>query len=259
MSLYSCRPREATIGDMGRSSTKMLVTEAAGCDWKGLYTIGGVTTIATTLLFLCDIVFWIMLGPYPSSAQGWFALLEEKRLVGFLLLSFPTFFGAILYYLTFLGLYHILRRVNPAYAALAALLAFAGLTILLVTHMAYPMVYLSAQHAAASTETQRSLLLAAGETRIAVTIAGVNLGGFLAEGAAVIFSLLMLQSDVFGKRTACLGIVGHGLDSNRYESGLLARMDRGHTPHDRRRASVHMVAAGCWKVPSIGVGSVTDL
>jgi hypothetical protein len=166
---------------MGRSSTKVLVTKAAGCDWKGLYTIGGVTTIAMTLLFLCDIVFWIMLGPYPGSAQGWFTLLEEKRLVGLLLLSFPTFFGAILYYLTFLGLYHILRRVNPAYAALAALLAFVGLTILLVTHMAYPMVYLSAQHAAASTETQRSLLLAAGETRIAVTMTGVNLGGFLVE------------------------------------------------------------------------------
>jgi hypothetical protein len=198
----------------------MLVTEAVGGDWKGLYRIAGVTTIAMTLLFLGDTVVWIMSGPYPSSAQGWFALLEEKRLVGSLLLSFPTLFGAILYYLTFLGLYHILRRVQPAYAALAALLAFVGLAILLATHLAYPMVHLSARHAAAATETQRTLLLAAGETRIAVAIAGGNLGGFLVEGAAVIFSLLMLHSDVFGKGTAWLGLVGHGLDWTRLVMNL---------------------------------------
>ncbi len=191
---------------------KALVGETTGSHWRGLYKISGVATIVMMVFFLFDIIIWIALGPYPSSAEGWFTLLQENRLVGLLLLSFPTLFGMMLYYLTFLGLYQILRRVNAAYAALAALFAFVGLAILLVTNMAYPMVFLSNQYAVAITESQKVLLLAAGEMKIATINTGMNMGGFLVEGAAVIFSLLMLQSSVFGKTTAYLGIVGHGLD-----------------------------------------------
>ena len=52
----------------------------------------------------------------------------------------------------------------------------------------------------------------AGEIKIANIVTGANIGGFLAEGAAVIFSILMLRSNVYGKTIAYLGIVGHGLD-----------------------------------------------
>ena len=44
------------------------------------------------------------------------------------------------------------------------------------------------------------------------TITGANIGGLLAEGALVIFSLLMLRSKIYKKSTAYLGILGHGLD-----------------------------------------------
>ena len=191
------------------------LAETTDSNWKGLYKICGAATVVMMVFFLFDVISWSALGPYPSSAKGWFTLLQENRLVGFFLLSFPTLFGTMLYYLTFLGLYSILRQVNTAYAALAALLAFVGLAILLVTNMAYPMVHLNDQYAATTTEAQRVLLLAAGETKIATTTTGMNMGGFLAEGAAVIFSLLMLRSNVFGKKIAYLGILGHGLDLTR--------------------------------------------
>jgi len=164
------------------------------------------------MFFLFDIIVWIALGPYPSNAESWFILLQNNRPVGLLLLSFPTLFGMMLYYLFFLALYSTLRQVNKAYTALAALFAFIGLTVLLVTNMAYPMVFLSDQYAAATTEPQRIFLLAAGETKIATIDTGVKIGGFFVEGAAVIFSVLMLRSNIYGKKTAYLGIVGHGLD-----------------------------------------------
>ena len=191
---------------------KTLLTEATNSHWKGLYKISGVTTIAIMGFFLFDTVCWIALGPYPSSAKDWFALLQENRFVGLLLLSFPTFFGTILYYLTFLGLYYILRPVNAAYAALAALSAFVGLTILIMTYFAYPIVYLSNQYAATPQAASRATLLMAAEVKLATTGMGLNIGGFFAEGALVTFSLLMLRSNVFGKGTAYLGILGHGLD-----------------------------------------------
>jgi hypothetical protein len=187
-------------------------TEITDSTWNSLYKTSGVATLVMMLFFLFDIIAWIVLGPYPSSAEGWFTLLQNNRLVGFLLLSFPTLLGTMLYYLTFFGLYGTLRQINKAYAALAALLAFMGLSILLVTNMAHPMVYLGDRYAAETTEAQKVLLLAAGEAQIATVSTGVNMGGLLAEGAAIIFSVLMLRSSVYGKKIAYLGIVGHGLD-----------------------------------------------
>jgi hypothetical protein len=195
--------------------------ENKDANWKGLYKIAGVTTLVLMVFFLFDIIIWGVFGPYPVSAEGWFRLLQENKHVGLLLLSLPTLFGMVLYYLTFLSLYHILRQTNSSFAALAVLFAFIGLTILLITNMVYPIVYLSKHYALTTTETERVLLLAAGETKIATAITGVNMGGFLVEGAAVLFSLLMLRSTTFSKLIAYLGIVGHGLDFIRIIMNLL--------------------------------------
>jgi len=191
---------------------KTLPTDIRDFQWKGLYKVSGITTVFMMIFFLFDTIFWVALGPYPGSAESWFSLLQEDRFAGLLLLSFPTFLGTILYYLTFLSLYNILKSVNEAYAAIAAILAVVGLAILLVTHMGYPIVDLFYKYASTITEKQKAVFLAAGEAQIATTVAGANTGGFLAEGALVIFSFLMLGSNVFSKSTAYLGIFGHGLD-----------------------------------------------
>ena len=191
------------------------IKEIADSSWNGFYKISGVATFVIIVFFLIDIICWITLGPYPSNAEGWFTLLQNNKFVGFSLLSFPTFFGMILYYLTFFGLYSTLKQVNNVYTLLAALFAFLGLTILLITNMAYPMVYLSNQYQAATIESQKILLLAAGETKIATVNTGMILGGFFVEGAALIFSIIMLRSNVYGKLIAYLGILGHGLDLTR--------------------------------------------
>ena len=167
------------------------------------------------MFFLFDIIIWIAFGPYPVNAEGWFTLLQSKKLIGLSLLSFPTLIGMILYYLTFIGLYSILKQANEAYAGLAAIFSFIGLAILICMNMAYPMTYLSNQYAAATTESQKILILAAGETKIVTANTSMNMGGLFVEIAAVIFSVLMLRSNVFGKITAYLGIIGHGLDLTR--------------------------------------------
>jgi hypothetical protein len=199
---------------------KALPIEISDFHWRGLYKISGITTVVMMIFFLFDTICWVALGPYPSSAEGWFSLLQENRFAGMLLLSFPTFFGTILYYLTFLCLYNILKPVNTAYAALAATLAIVGLAILLATHLGYPMINLFDQYALTATEEQRTMFLAAGEARIATTVTGANIGGLLAEGALVIFSFLMLGSKVFNRGTAYIGILGHGLDLIRIAMNL---------------------------------------
>lgn len=189
-----------------------LPTDTTDFHWRSFYKISGITTVVMMIFFFVDTLCWVALGPYPGSSKGWFSLLQEDQSAGLLLLSFPTFLGTILYYPTFLSLYNLLKPVNAAHAALALTFAAVGLAILLATNMGYPLVSLFNQYASTTESEQRIVLLAAAEARMVATTTGANIGGMLAEGALVIFSFLMLSSDVFSRGVASLGIFGHGLD-----------------------------------------------
>ena len=76
------------------------------------YRICGIATLIMMSFFVFDIIIWALLGPYPNTSEGWFTLLNQDRISGVLLLSLPTFFGTILYCLTFFGLYYILKKIK---------------------------------------------------------------------------------------------------------------------------------------------------
>ncbi len=188
--------------------------------WRNLYVVAGFTTLVAMALFLFDVIAFFVWGPPPGTAEAWFTLLQNDRPRALLLLEFPMLLGGLLYVVTFLALYRALSPVNEGYAALAALCAFVGFTILLVTETAYPMMHLARQYAGTAGAAERVVYVAAAEGRIATATAGANLGGFLIEGAALLFSLLMLRGNAFSRLTAWLGIVGHGLDFARIALNL---------------------------------------
>ena len=117
--------------------------------------------------------------------------------------------------MTFFALYGALRRVNGVYAAFAAVLTFAAVICCFASHSCFSMVYLSDQYAVASTEAQRSQLLAAGEAIIASDMWNSTAGfmtGILLQGAGMLISVVMLRSKIFSKITAYAGILANGFD-----------------------------------------------
>jgi hypothetical protein len=114
----------------------------------------------------------------------------------------------------FFALYAAHRRVNQAYAALAMLIAFIGVTVFFATNRAFPMLELGRQYAAATTDAQRSMLVAAGQAMLSVGQShtpGTFIGFFLTEVAGIVISMVMLRSQVFSKASAYAGILGFGL------------------------------------------------
>ncbi len=184
--------------------------------WKGFYRIGGAAALIATVLFLSDIVVLIALGPLPNTANDWFMLLQNNRVIGIFQLFFTDLIGMVLMIPIVFALYAALRQANRVYSALAMALAFIGIAIILATNTNYSLIYLSNQYAAATTEVQRAQLLSAGESTLAAGMWGTGplVAGFFVESALVIFSVVMLQdrAHVFGKGTAYLGILAHGLD-----------------------------------------------
>jgi hypothetical protein len=183
---------------------------------KGLCTIGGVATLILFVYSVITMIALIVLGGQPSTAEEAFTLLQNNRIVGLLKLDVLTVIVYMpLNYLLFAGIYVALRRTNGAYAALATALVFMGVTLFLATPSVFSMVYLSDQYATAATEARQSLLLADGEAVIASDMrhsTGAVMGGVLPQSAAVLISVVMLQSNVFSKVTAYVGILTHGLD-----------------------------------------------
>ena len=187
-------------------------TETADSSWKSLYRVGATAAvIMVVVLFPIQIIAFSM-APLPTTTIGWFTVLQNNRLLGLLDLDILYVADQALLIPIFLALYVALRRANKAYMTLATILGIVAATVYFATNNAFSMLYLSDQYAAATTDAQRSLFLAAGEAILAVSQGtGWYLFNILGAVAPLIVSAVMLRSNIFSKITAYLGILGNAL------------------------------------------------
>jgi hypothetical protein len=188
--------------------------ETADPTYKSLYRLGGVAAFIVVALTLGEVVGHT-LYPQPDTVSGWFTLFQSNWIVGLLDfwgLEVPMY---VMLALVFLALYFVLRKGNEGPMVIALTLALLGIGIFLATNNPFSMLSLSNQYAAATTEAQRSTLLAAGQAILANTnqraVGGFNLGLFLVSVAGLIASSVMLRSDSFSRLTAYIGIVANAL------------------------------------------------
>ncbi len=187
----------------------------ASTAWKTLYKLCGVATWLLLLYSLVTMFILIAIGGQPATAQECFSMLQQDRFTGLLRLDVLTIFFIPLYYLIFLGLYEAHRPLNGAFAALAALLVFAGLTLFLATPSVFSWLALNERFAAAAGEAEKAQLLAAGEAILASDMwhgSGPVIGSVLLQSGALLISVVMLHNRAFGKACAYVGILTHGLD-----------------------------------------------
>lgn len=190
-------------------------SEHSEADLRKLLALGGYGAWGLLAYSLTTLIVLIVIGGQPETAQAGFTLLAENRVLGLLRLDALTILVMPLYYLVFLGLYTALRGTDDALALLAAALAFTGVTLILATPSAFSFLTLSDRFAAAASEAQRTLLLAAGEAVLAADLwhgSGALMGGLLLQTAALLACVIMLRSRAFSRLTAWIGVVTHGLD-----------------------------------------------
>ncbi len=183
--------------------------------WQVFCRMGSASTWALMLYSLATMVILFALGGQPASAQEGFEMLRQNRITGLLRLDVLSILVMPLYYVLFLSLYRALRRSGEALAPVATLLVFAGLTLFLATPSAFSWLPLSDRFWAATDPQMKSRLLAAGEAILASDMwhgSGAIVGGMLLQTGTLLISIAMLRSRAFGKWTAWVGIITHGLD-----------------------------------------------
>lgn len=188
--------------------------ENSDSKWKGIYIIGAIAAMLSMLVGMFDIIASFLPGGEFSgcdSVLDWFKLLHSNSFIALRNLDFPYLFIAPLGILVFFALYAAHRKVNKPYTTLVLIIFLVGTTIRIINIKALPLLALSNQYFVATTETEKSLLLAAGKALLAIGEShspGTFIEFFLQEIAFILMCLIMLRSKIFNKLTSLTGIVG---------------------------------------------------
>jgi len=190
-------------------------SESADSIWRRLYKIGGTAALICALMYLVTLAIYIpanRAGPPPGTVLEWFTLFQTNPLTGLFSLGLADIVIMILWGPMSLALYAALKQSNRTWTILATIFVFVGMAVYLATNTAFSMLSLSHQYASVTTETEKSIVLAAGQAMIAISegTGGQFTGMPLAWLAGLILSLVMLQSKVFSKAAAWVGILGLG-------------------------------------------------
>ncbi len=175
--------------------------------------LGSVAAILTVVTVLAEIVITFFPGGnvQPDSVKDWFVLLQKSPFLGLRnlgLLNIIIFsLGIPLYY----SLHLIHQKKGKALAALAMILSFIATAVFFATNRAFSMLDLSRQYFLASTETQKLTIESAGTALLAVGRShspGTFIAFFFGNLAGILISVVLLQGNIFGKKTAIMGLIG---------------------------------------------------
>jgi hypothetical protein len=181
--------------------------------WNGVYSVGGVSSLLALTCGLIQVMLniigvGVMQIQVPATVVDWFMLLQTHKLIG--LNDLTLFQIPLLIFLVpmFLALYVALYRTNPIHLTIAMLLGFLGVAIYLSSNTVFSILSLSNQYAAATTEVEKSMLLAAGQAMLATYGgSGMDVGLFLFILAVFMISVIMLQGNVFSPGVGYTGIL----------------------------------------------------
>lgn len=199
--------------------------EAKETRWHGLFRVGAWAALIAVVLFRRNMGAELSLlsglidavpAQAPVTALDWLTLLHNHRLVGLIMFGLFDIINHVLLGLIFLGVFGALRRVSRSFCVIATSMAFVGIGLYFASNQAFSMLALSHQYAVATSEVQRSVLLAAGEALLAIHNPGAIYQGtgiymslFLVLMGGLVISFVMLRGGVFGKAAAYIGIAAN--------------------------------------------------
>jgi hypothetical protein len=207
----------------------MTQIKSADPGYRKLYLIGGIAALLAVFVFRRNLAAELMLLSNFGIIKGvpetpmktaidWFRLFQDNPLIGLTLLNFFDLVEYALLGLVFLALHGALKQVNRSAMVISTTSGLIGITVAFTSNQAFAMLALSRQYAAATTDAQRAIILAAGEALLAMNNPdSVNQGTssyvslFLVLIAGLIISVVMLRSDFFSNATAYTGILANGI------------------------------------------------
>lgn len=182
---------------------------------KSLYKLAGYAALLAMSANLLDVILGFgdtdIIVSGSKSAIEWFSLFQAHWFKGLYTLGILNIIYMSCMIPVYFAVFTVHRRKYFVFSVMAMVLFFLALAIYVSNSAAIPMFVLSGKYAAATTDTQRALFAAAGESVLARgedftpgAFPGLIFGGI----AAIIISFVMLRGSIFSKANSWIGIVG---------------------------------------------------
>jgi len=191
--------------------------ETISC-WAGLWRAGSVSALLLVVIIIATgIVFAIEPQPLDGTALDWFILFQKNPLLGLVESELLMILYVIVSMPVALSLYILLRSVNPSWMIVYLVLGLLGVMCFIAARPAFEMLSLSKGYATATSETEKAIFLAAGQTLVA-TFHGTafHISYILGSITGLIISIVLLQSNIFGKAFAYVRIASSICDFGLY-------------------------------------------
>ena len=175
--------------------------------WKPLYRIGGGAALLAVACIVAAIAVFLAWPP-PTTIESWFALFQRNGFLGLLDLDLLLVTSYVVMIPLYLALYVALRRVSQSFMAIALAFNMLGAALILGVNPGAAMLTLSDRYAAATTDAQRAMFLAAGQALMTNWSGTAFVVGYLLGGIGVLITAaVMLRSRIFSKFIAYTGLV----------------------------------------------------
>lgn len=179
------------------------------------YKVAGVAAFIALSANLLDVILGFgnteVVHYGTRTAVEWFAVYQHNWFTGLYQLGVLNivYMSAMLF--VYAGIVIAHRHKNKIYPVLTMIIFLVSTAIYIANSAAVPMLVLANKYAAAGTEVQKTVFAAAGESVLARgedftpgAFPGLMLGGLV----AIMMSVILLRSNIFGKKIAWIGIVG---------------------------------------------------
>jgi hypothetical protein len=182
------------------------------------YVAGGIAAILMLAIIIIQMIsFMIAPLPYDGTAADWFNIFQQNPLVGLIDFEFLMMIYTLLSIAVGLTLYRILKDVNPYLTSLSMISTVVGVIPFITARPAFEMLHLSHRYAAASTDAERAIFLAAGEATLAAfNGTAFHISYLLGSLGGLLISLVMLKASIFSKATAYIRIASSICDLGLY-------------------------------------------
>jgi hypothetical protein len=184
--------------------------------WQWLYRLSGSAALITAIFIPLQVVIF-MAWPPPTTAQGYFTVFQSNPLIGLLNLDLLLLIDQVLGIVILVALYIALRRTNETLMILVLALGLVAAAAYLASNTAFNMITLSQQYAAATTEAQRAMYLAAGESMLAIyTGTAFQMSYILGALVGTAIGVVMWRSELFSKTTASMAVLANVISLGLY-------------------------------------------
>ena len=190
-------------------------TQLDDSEIKSLYKLAGIASLLAMATNLLDVIFGFgetdVIVNGSMSAIEWFSFFQANWFKGLYTLGLLN----IVYMVCMIPVYFAIlmahRRKYLIVSAMATVIFLLALAIYVSNSAAVPMLVLSDRYAAATTDAQRALYAAAGESILArgEDFTPGSFPGLILSGiAAITISFVMRGGGIFGKANSWIGILG---------------------------------------------------